>query len=824
VDGEDRALKEEGKRTMDEWLLTVVRDGSEHPVSELLSQVEAVPLSYTGVSALPARLYDTRRQKFELTNTINRLKKAGVLQVQGTGAQRRVKLTNPPDWLMRARQRLDEAEAQASRELLKRLSDEKWHPADTLLSWLQHLQFPGVSEIGKFAVAYGALEAALREGRCERQTSGEKGKYGHTEDIKLAGPGLAPDTGRVAPAEGTPRPADGGSTAGEETSSSGGEGVKTRDARGSTPQGDRTGVPETDASGAEGVGEPESASRGIPSQPSDGAATSPQDSQPGPETPTGDVAGGESTGEPGVSNAAVEATGEQAAILRLDAGFRPEGATAEIAYIDSDKIDLDDDEDHPVREVPGLSQSVDTLGYLQLPAVRPGPVEGRFRAVFGRSRLREGKKRGGKVPCIVLRGDERTADLATIDENLVRSELTVLERAEYLRRRKQIYEELNPEAARPQGGRPQKNRATVARFSEDAAQRTGSSRRQVQLDIEIADKLAEPTKKVLRPTAFADQTTVLAKLAKLEPRDQLAAAKVLVKGQATTVKEATRILEERRQAKVGAGEAAEPNTSALAATPEGGVGRPSFEILTGDCLSLLPAQAAGRFRLVVADPPQNDGTDYGEGTAADQLPEAEYLAWVKRWLEACVPLLTDDGSLWFLTRDQYVQAVRDLLTRVGLHPQSWVKVYEPPGVSTPRGFRASTLHLLHFTKAADQFLFHADGLEQDVTRSPAEARALTALGCKLSDDVWVIPRLKAADRERIPAFPVQRRKALLQPIVRCATDQGDWVLDPFSGSATAGVVALEDGRNYVGIERSAEFADLSRGRLAAAPGVQVEES
>jgi DNA modification methylase len=42
-------------------------------------------------------------------------------------------------------------------------------------------------------------------------------------------------------------------------------------------------------------------------------------------------------------------------------------------------------------------------------------------------------------------------------------------------------------------------------------------------------------------------------------------------------------------------------------------------------------------------------------------------------------------------------------------------------------------------------------------------------------------------------------------------------LDPFSGSATAGAVCIELGRQFLGIERNPEFARLSRLRLQAGP-------
>src|SRR5262249_2921735 len=64
---------------------------------------------------------------------------------------------------------------------------------------------------------------------------------------------------------------------------------------------------------------------------------------------------------------ATEASAEQAPALQLQAGFVPNGGTAKVVYIDMDKIDLDDDEDKPLQEVVGLSQSIESLGLLELP-------------------------------------------------------------------------------------------------------------------------------------------------------------------------------------------------------------------------------------------------------------------------------------------------------------------------------------------------------------------------------------------------------------------------------------------------------------------------
>jgi hypothetical protein len=66
--------------------------------------------------------------------------------------------------------------------------------------------------------------------------------------------------------------------------------------------------------------------------------------------------------------------------------------------------------------------------------------------------------------------------------------------------------------------------------------------------------------------------------------------------------------------------------------------------------------------------------------------------------------------------------------------------------------------------------------------------------------------------ERLPDFPTQLPLDLLRAVVGCASEPGDLVLDPFSGSGTTGVAAIGLGRRYVGIEKSAEFAQGGEGR------------
>ena len=61
--------------------------------------------------------------------------------------------------------------------------------------------------------------------------------------------------------------------------------------------------------------------------------------------------------------------------------------------------------------------------------------------------------------------------------------------------------------------------------------------------------------------------------------------------------------------------------------------------------------------------------------------------------------------------------------------------------------------------------------------------------------------------------------ALIEPCIKAGSAEGDTVLDPFSGSGTTGEVALQNGRNYLGIELNPDYAALSEKRISDAIGL-----
>lgn len=60
--------------------------------------------------------------------------------------------------------------------------------------------------------------------------------------------------------------------------------------------------------------------------------------------------------------------------------------------------------------------------------------------------------------------------------------------------------------------------------------------------------------------------------------------------------------------------------------------------------------------------------------------------------------------------------------------------------------------------------------------------------------------------------PTQKPIALLERIITAATNEGDIVLDPFSGSGTTGIASAKLNRKYIGIEIDDEYLFISKNR------------
>ena len=81
------------------------------------------------------------------------------------------------------------------------------------------------------------------------------------------------------------------------------------------------------------------------------------------------------------------------------------------------------------------------------------------------------------------------------------------------------------------------------------------------------------------------------------------------------------------------------------------------------------------------------------------------------------------------------------------------------------------------------------------------------------DTIWDdVKPVQAQSKERV-GYPTQKPLALLDRIIKASSNEGDMILDPFAGCATACVAAERLGRQWVGIDISEKAADLVQVRI-----------
>ncbi len=256
------------------------------------------------------------------------------------------------------------------------------------------------------------------------------------------------------------------------------------------------------------------------------------------------------------------------------------------------------------------------------------------------------------------------------------------------------------------------------------------------------------------------------------------------------------------------------------------------QIHHGDCIVGMNAMPAGSVDLAFADPPFNIGYDYD--VYNDARARHEYLDWSHAWIASVHRALKPDGTFWLAIGDEYAAELKLISQEVGFHCRSWVIWYYTFGVNCKAKFSRSHAHLFHFVKNAEQFTFRSDLLENRIPSARqlvyADKRA-NSVG-RLADDTWILrpqdlvdcltpgedtwyfPRVAGTFKERAGFHGCQMPEQLLGRIIKLCSNEGDTVLDPFSGSATTLAVAKKLGRQFLGYDLSPEYIQRGRDRLA----------
>lgn len=165
----------------------------------------------------------------------------------------------------------------------------------------------------------------------------------------------------------------------------------------------------------------------------------------------------------------------------------------------------------------------------------------------GQHRLKAVEIFSESIEANIRQGDELLAEIISIDENLLREELTALQESTMLARRKVLYEQKYPSTRQGGDRRSEEfsnsNNDDLKPFTEVIADVTGQSKSTVQKKLEIGEKLPETVKTLLEGSPIEDNRAELKRLVDLKDEElQQEVAEAIFKGQADSVEDALEVL------------------------------------------------------------------------------------------------------------------------------------------------------------------------------------------------------------------------------------------------------------------------------------------
>jgi site-specific DNA-methyltransferase (adenine-specific) len=239
-------------------------------------------------------------------------------------------------------------------------------------------------------------------------------------------------------------------------------------------------------------------------------------------------------------------------------------------------------------------------------------------------------------------------------------------------------------------------------------------------------------------------------------------------------------------------------------------------IIQGDCLKLFQDIPDNSVDITFADPPFNLKKKYN--STKDSLALQEYLDWCELWINEMVRVTKQSGSVFVHNIPKWLTYYTFFLNKTAQfrHWISWDAPTSPMG----KTLQPSHYGVLFYAKDMKQNKFYEIRYPHKRCRKcgylykdyGGKKPLLHPFGPLLSD-VWTdIHRVK--HNKYRDEHPCQLPVHFLERIILMSTDEGDTVLDPFSGTGTTAIAAKRLGRRFIGFELDKEYADISENKLS----------
>jgi len=229
------------------------------------------------------------------------------------------------------------------------------------------------------------------------------------------------------------------------------------------------------------------------------------------------------------------------------------------------------------------------------------------------------------------------------------------------------------------------------------------------------------------------------------------------------------------------------------------------KIVCGDAIELMNKMPDGSIDLIITSPPYNIKNSTGNGLKdgrggkwsraalmkgysdhGDDMPHEEYVEWQRACLKEMLRLIPDDGAIFYnhkwRVQGGLLQDRHDIVN--GLPVRQIIIWKRKGGINFNRGYFLPTYEVIYLI---------------------AKPRFKLVPKASSLGDIWEVGQ-ELNNRHPAP-FPVK----LIERII--GSTDAKIILDPFIGSGTTAIAAINLDRDYIGIDISEEYCEMSEDRI-----------
>lgn len=232
-----------------------------------------------------------------------------------------------------------------------------------------------------------------------------------------------------------------------------------------------------------------------------------------------------------------------------------------------------------------------------------------------------------------------------------------------------------------------------------------------------------------------------------------------------------------------------------------------IKIICGDAIETMQDIKSNSVDLIIADPPYNLGKNYGNGS--DSMNFEKYIQFTQKWTKEASRIIKQTGTLYVFMGFRFISYLYEILEKENsLNFVNWICWHYTQGIGKTKGFSPRHDDILIFTKSSN-YTFNLDSIRvpQKYYRLRNNMRGANP------GDVWQFSHIHYCQDNR-QDHPTQKPEGLIERMVLASSNEGDFVLDPFSGSGTTLRVCQQLNRKCIGIELNEEYVKMTKKRLS----------